>query len=373
MTVKDAVQTRDPLGPARRDPETLSSVSVIVPAYNEASIIEESLGQVYTYMRTLDGRFRWEIVVVDDGSTDETRRIADEFAATRPEVRVLHHRVNFNLGQALRYAFSNCRSDYLVTMDCDLSYSPDHIGRLLATIEDTGARIVVASPYLKGGETVNVPLVRRVASRVANRILARTSRADLSTLTGMVRAYDRKFLSTLDLKAMDAEINVEIIYKAQLLRGRIVEIPATLDWTSQRERKTERRSSIRMSRSTTTSVLMSFYFHPMLFFVVPGVILLGLSSWMLLWIVIRVAQNYAAGTGPWDPRFSDALSQAYDEGAYQFVVGGIALLLSGQLLALGIVSLQAKRYFEELFHLGSSVLRRLPPEERDALRSGSER
>jgi glycosyltransferase involved in cell wall biosynthesis len=304
-------------------------------------------------------------VVVDDGSTDATRRIADEFAATRPEVRVLHHKVNFNLGQALRYAFNHCDSDYLVTIDSDLSYSPDHIGRLLSTIVDTGARIVIASPYLLGGETVNVPFVRRIASRIANRILARTSRGGLSTLTGMVRAYDRRFLSSLDLKAMDSEINVEIIYKAQLLRGRIVEIPATLDWSSQRDRAGERRSSIRMSRSTSSSVLMSFYFHPMLFFIIPGVILLALSSWMILWICIRVGQNYAAGSGPWDPRFSDALSTAYDEGAYQFVVGGVALLLSAQLLALGIVSLQAKRYFEELFHLGSSIFRRLPPAEQE--------
>jgi glycosyltransferase involved in cell wall biosynthesis len=355
-----------PLGPARRDPRTLPSVSVVVPAYNEASIIAESPERIYEYLRTLDGAFRWEIIVVDDGSTDETRRIADDFAASRPEVRVLHHTVNFNLGQALRYAFSQSTSDYLVTLDCDLSYSPDHIGRLLTTIEDTGARIVIASPYLKGGETVNVPLVRRIASRVANRILARTSRGGLSTLTGMVRAYDRRFLSSLDLKAMDSEINVEIVYKAQLLRGRIVEIPATLDWSSQRDRKAERKSSIKMSRSTTSSVLMSFYFHPLLFFIVPGLFLFALSSWMILWAFIRVVQNYVAGSGAWDPRLSDALNKAYNEGAYQFVVGGVAMLLSAQLLALGIVSLQAKRYFEELFHLGSSIFRRLSVPEIDA-------
>ena len=65
----------------------------------------QSLTTITDYMRGLEDRYRWELVVVNDGSTDETGAIADAFAATRTEVRVLHHKVNFNLGQALQYAF----------------------------------------------------------------------------------------------------------------------------------------------------------------------------------------------------------------------------------------------------------------------------
>ena len=67
-----------------------------------------------------------------------------------PRIRVLRHRVNFMLGQALRTAFNSCTTDYLVVIDCDLSYSADHIGRLLETIERTQARVVIASPYMPG-------------------------------------------------------------------------------------------------------------------------------------------------------------------------------------------------------------------------------
>ena len=343
----------------------IPTASVIIPAYNEAGIIVESLTAVHEYMHTLDGEFVWEIVVVDDGSTDGTGLLVDKFAATHDHMRVLHHRVNLKLGQALRFAFNHCTSDYFVTFDADLSYSPDHIGRLLRTIVDTAARIVVASPYNKDGTTTNIPFLRRLASRMANRMLAGAARGELSTLTGMVRAYDRRFLSSLNLKAMDTEINTEIIYKAQLLRARIVEIPAHLDWSYQRERQAERKSSIRMSRSTHSSVVMSFLFRPVLFFVIPGLIVLALASWMIIWIGIRVGQNFAADSGPFDPRFSNALSHAYEENAYSFIVGGIALVLGAQLLTLGIISMQAKRYFEELFHLGSSVLRRLRTQDED--------
>jgi glycosyltransferase involved in cell wall biosynthesis len=344
--------------PAAAAEHALPTASVIIPAYNEAGIIVESLTAVHEYMHTLDGEFGWEIVVVDDGSTDGTGLLADNFAAVHDRVRVLHHRVNLKLGQALRFAFNHCTTDYFVTFDADLSYSPDHIGRLLRTIVDTSARIVVASPYNKDGTTTNIPFVRRIASRVANRILAGAARSDVTTLTGMVRAYDRRFLSSLNLKAMDTEINTEIIYKAQLLRARIVEIPAHLDWSYQRERQAERKSSIRMSRSTHSSVVMSFLFRPVLFFVIPGLIVLALATWMIVWIGIRVGQNFADAGGNLEQRFSEALSTAYDDRPYTFVVGGLAFVLGVQLLTLGIISMQAKRYFEELFHLGSSVLRR---------------
>ena len=56
----------------------------------------------------------------------------------------------------------------------------------------------------------------------------------LTTITGMVRTYDQEFLSRLILKAMDVTINSEIIYKAMILRARIVEIPAQLDWGTQK-------------------------------------------------------------------------------------------------------------------------------------------
>src|SRR5262249_18408888 len=161
----------------------------------------------------------------DDGSEDETGEIADAFAAQHARVRVLRHRHNFSLGQALRTAFNSCTSDYLVVIDCDLSYGPEHVGRLLDAIVTTHARIVIASPYRPGGGSTGVRGLRNVRGRAANRILSLTASGRPHTLTGRVRAYDRRFVSALNLKAMGPEVNTEIVYKAQLLRALIVEIP----------------------------------------------------------------------------------------------------------------------------------------------------
>jgi glycosyltransferase involved in cell wall biosynthesis len=329
------------------DAVTRPSVSVIVPAFNEALVIGRTLDALHAYMQGLTDRYDWEIVVVDDGSTDETLEIADTFAGAHSDVRVLRHRVNFSLGQALRTAFNNCTSDYLVVVDCDLTYDPSHVGRLLDAIVTTHARIVIASPYMPGGRSSGVPFLRNVASRVANRILSLAASGRIYTITGMVRAYDRRFVSALNLKAMGTEVNTEIIYKAQLLRAHIVEIPAHLDWTTMEG--LPRRSTMRLANSTIRSLLSAFIFRPFMFFIIPGLVLLALGLAGIFWTLGR------GGEG-------DPLRDWH-------VVSEAALAVSALMLFLGIITLQAKRYFEELFHLGTSILREMrdprPQDRRD--------
>ncbi len=319
------------------------TVSVIVPAFNEAGVITETLAHLTEYLRCIEERYAWEIVVVDDGSDDGTHDLAVAFAAANPGVRVLLHRHNFMLGQALRTAFNSCRSDYLVVIDCDLSYSPDHIERLLDAIVTTHAKVVIASPYMKGGSCTGVPLLRYVASRCANAILSLAASGRFKTLTGMVRAYDRRFVTALNLKAMGVEVNTEIIYKAQILRALVVEIPAHLDWTV--IHGLPRRSTVRLASGTIRSLLSAFIFRPFMFFIVPGLAVAVAGAALVLW-------SWADGGSGGDAQ----------------VAGTVGLLMGGLLCSIGISALQAKRYFEELFHLGTAILRevrehlRPPPE-----------
>src|SRR2546430_9289765 len=155
-------------------------VSVVVAAFNEEAIVEKNLAALCRYMESLEDEYRWEIVFVNDGSSDGTGRLAEAFARTRSNIHVLHHPQNFGLGQTLKFAFGHCRGEYIVTMDLDLSYSTDHIRRLLTRIRETGAKVVVTSPYMEGGYISNVPWLRRMMSVWANRFLAGTAKAGLS-------------------------------------------------------------------------------------------------------------------------------------------------------------------------------------------------
>jgi glycosyltransferase involved in cell wall biosynthesis len=349
-TVANAVSDRRPL------------VTVVVPVFNEAAIFEPCMAELVAHLRTLEDRWRFEVLIVDDGSTDATSELADAFAAGHDDVRVLRHVTNFRLGSALRFGFGQSRGDYVVTFDSDLSYSPDHIERMLETIQATRAKIVIASPYMEGGRTTAVPAFRRLLSSWANKFLSLTAQQNLTsqqrltTLTGLVRAYDGLFIRTLDLKAVDADVNTEVIYKAQILRARIEEVPAHLDWSAIVAHRGKGRIDGRLVWTTLKQLVSGFLFRPFMFFIVPGLAMLTVSAVSATWAAVVVSQEY--GDLPMDERStSAAVAAGFDRSPEAFLVAVVTVLLAVLLLALGVLALQAKRYFEELFHLGSAVLR----------------
>jgi glycosyltransferase involved in cell wall biosynthesis len=342
-------------------------VSLVLPAYNEAAVLEQNLRTLCRYMEGLEDDYRWEMVIVNDGSTDDTGEIAEALALTRDNVQVLHHVSNFGLGQALKFGFNHCRGDYVVVMDVDLSYSPDHIEKMLTRLRETRAKMVLASPYVEGGTIAHVPPLRRFLSVGANHFLSYFARdrfrtlvrkGRLSTLTGMVRAYDGRFLRSLRPRAMSMEINPELVYKAMLLRGRIEEVPARLDWRLQAGPGPRRRSSMKILQQILSVLLSGFLFRPFMFFILPGLVLLAFAVYTNGWMLVHFFRHFAQlGHLAGLDRASGAVALAYAEFPHTFIVGGLALMLSIQLMSLGIVALQNKKYFEELFYLTSMLYR----------------
>ncbi len=238
----------------------------------------------------------------------------------------------------------------------DLSYSPDHVERLVDTLEATRADIAVASPYMPGGRCTAVPPMRLFLSKRANRFLAFfCHHVDLHTITGMVRAYRRDFVARLSLKANDIEINTEIIYKAMLLRGRIVEIPAHLDWSAIVERIAARPSSFKIAKGILTYALSGFYFRPFVFFFLPGLVALLVCLYLAGWLVWHVGDAYAAiPPGAFiDDRLSNAIGAVYRDRPHAFFTFALSLMTALQFLMFGGLSFQQKRYFEDLFFIAS--------------------
>lgn len=347
-----------PIGKRRSPAKTKPLISILVPGYNEETIVEQNLSQLCDYLDSLTHKYRWELIFVDDGSQDRTGAIADAFASARQNVHVFHHYINLQLGRALKTGFQHCQGEYIVVLDLDLSYSPDHVEKLVDTIIATKAQVVIASPYMKGGKISNVPWKRKLLSRWANKFLSLAYKGKIHTLTGMVRAYERKFVASLNLKATDMEVNAEILYKAQLLRARVVEIPAHLDWGLQKKVGKKRVSSMRTVRGIAGSLMSGFIFRPFMFFMVPGFILLLISMYIIAWIFINTITVYPHApvtSAYFDDQFSNAVALVFKERPHAFIVGGSTLLVALQLLSLGILSLQSKRYFEEIFHFCTTI------------------
>jgi glycosyltransferase involved in cell wall biosynthesis len=333
-------------------------VTIILPAYNEESIIEKSIGIVVDYLKSKEDKYSWEILIVNDGSSDSTGELADSLAKENKNLRVIHHPVNLNLGRALQTGFKNAHGNILVVLDMDLSYSVDHIEKLVDTQIITDAEIVIASPYMKEGKVIKVPFTRALLSRTVNRFMRFASQEKYYTFTGMARAYKAEFIKNLNLKTKDYEINPEIIYKAMILRARIIEIPGTLDWSFQNS--TKRTSGMRILRTFFSGLMAAFIFRPYIFFLAAGTILLILALYMIGWIFINTFQimpDINIVSHVFDDKFSMAIGEVFKTRPHAFFVGGITLTLAIQVLSLGFLSLQNKRYFEELFHINSSILK----------------
>jgi glycosyltransferase involved in cell wall biosynthesis len=341
--------------------EVKTLISIIVPGYNEEAILTRNLEIICNYLFELESKYDWELIFVDDGSTDKTGSLADEFAKHNKKVKVIHHIVNLNLGNALQTGIANVRGTYTITLDLDLSYAPYHIGNMLDTLVNTKADIVIASPYMKGGKVTAVPFMRRIMSRWVNRFMRVAAQEKMHTFTCMVRGYKTKFLKSLNLKTKDYEINPEILYKAMILRARIIEIPAHLDWTEQRKLGDKRTSGMKIIKSFFSGLMAAFIFRPYIYFLSFGFILLLIAGYIIGWIFINTFQimpTIHPEVVYFDERFSEAIGYAFKQRPHAFFIGGITLLASIQVLSLGFISLQSKRYFEELFHIGTSVYKK---------------
>jgi glycosyltransferase involved in cell wall biosynthesis len=334
-------------------------VTVVAPCYNEEAILEININTIVKYLEQRNDKYNWEVLIVNDGSKDNTAAIANELAAKNDHIRVIHHPTNLNLGNAIKTGFANAKGNVIVIMDIDLSYSENYIEPMVDRLIADSADIVLASPYMKGGKVTAVPFFRRVMSSWVNRFMQFAAQDNYHTFTGMVRAYRKEFVATLNLKTRDYEINPEIMYKAMILRAKIIEIPAHLDWTEQNKFAGKRTSSLRVLRSFFSGLMSGFIFRPYIFFMGIGGILMLLSLYELLWLLYDTVAGVSASAQPGALHtFSESLAFQFKKNPQSFLVGGITFIIAIQFLSLGFLSLQSKRYFEELFHLGTSTLKK---------------
>lgn len=204
------------------------TVTVLVPMYNEAANLQVLVNRWSSRFR--DEKLDAELLLVDDGSTDETKVLADALAKAHPTwLRVVGYEPNRGRGFALRFGFALSRGAFICTFDADGSYGSELLKPMLNALQDEGgADIVLASPYMPGGATEGVPPFRLFLSRAGNVVLRSTLFPTLHTVTGVCRGYRRDAIRSLPLTAEDKTLHLEILERAMDVRLRVREIPATL-------------------------------------------------------------------------------------------------------------------------------------------------
>ena len=143
-------------------------LSIVIPAYNESARIEATLGRVMTCVD--DRGWDAEVLVVDDGSTDDTAEIVERWAEKFPRLHLVQNPGNRGKGYSVRNGLLQAAGEIVMFTDADLSAPMEEAGRLIAAIED-GADVAIGSRWLdKGRQTTHQPLYRRFFGRCFNAV-----------------------------------------------------------------------------------------------------------------------------------------------------------------------------------------------------------
>jgi len=190
---------------------------VVLPAYNEAPVLSMTL-------RSLRKSMKADILVVDDGSCDETAKLA-----VMRGVYVARHVVNLGLGAALETGFEAGRRggyDQLVTFDADGQHSPKDVSKLLEGL--SGFDVVIG---VRGVHPERMPALKKVGNFFLNVLTGIIFGVYCRDSQSGLRAFNRRAIECIHLKANRYEVSSEILYEARRHGLRIREVPVEVIYT----------------------------------------------------------------------------------------------------------------------------------------------
>ena len=209
-----------------------NKISVIMPAYNEGPHIHENLLITRDLFRKAKCNF--EIILVDDGSQDDTYDQASLVAKEDDAVKVIRHLTNHGKGGALKTGFNQATGDFVVFLDSDLDLHPEQLRRLFRTMRDQAADVLIGSKWHPEARIV-YPKRRKIISKTYAFILWLLFRLPLrDTQTGL-KIFRREVLKRVFERVLCKRFafDVELLTNAHRLGYKIVEAPVVLNFRRQ--------------------------------------------------------------------------------------------------------------------------------------------
>jgi glycosyltransferase involved in cell wall biosynthesis len=199
--------------------DSMKTVSVIMPVFNE----EKTIGEILSRVRKaptlgLDK----EIIIVDDASTDGTRKwlqgVIDE------GVRCVFHERNQGKGAALRTGFSQAKGDIVIIQDADLEYNPEEYPKLLQPIVDDRADVVLSSRFLTGEEHRVLYFWHAVGNRILTLVSNMFTNLNLTDMESGYKVFRQDILKRISIRENRFGFEAEIVAKVASQRCRIYEV-----------------------------------------------------------------------------------------------------------------------------------------------------
>jgi dolichyl-phosphate beta-glucosyltransferase len=201
--------------------------SIVIPAYNEGARVGATLEKVLGYVRVQGWNEKVEVIVVNDGSRDNTEGIVREFAATHPLVRLVENPGNRGKGYAVRNGMLNARGEVVVFSDADLSSPIEEMPKLLAALA-AGADIAIGSRWLRAElQTQRQSVLRQLLGRVFNLLLRIVLGLKFKDTQCGFKAFTRRSAQAiLPLERIERwGFDPEILFLARKFGFRVEEVP----------------------------------------------------------------------------------------------------------------------------------------------------
>jgi polyprenyl-phospho-N-acetylgalactosaminyl synthase len=197
-----------------------SSVFIIIPAYNEHTVIQTVVKQITN--------LSYSVVVIDDGSNESLSS-----AFKNISVYFLRHRINLGQGAALQTGIEFAvkkNASYIITFDGDGQHEPDDIGKLISILDRSSSDIVFGSRFLKGA-VHNMPIKRKIVLQAARYINYIFTGILLSDAHNGFRAMNKKAAAAIQLKENRMAHATEILYQVRKNKLKYAEVPVTVSYT----------------------------------------------------------------------------------------------------------------------------------------------
>lgn len=197
------------------------NLSVLIPVYNEKNTIQEIISRVLKTGRV------YEIVIVDDGSTDGTRELLAGYQG-QPNIKVVLHEKNSGKGAALRTAIQSATGDVMLIQDADLEYNPSEYPILLKPIEEDMADVVYGSRFL-GAPHRAILFWNMIANKLLTTMTNILYNTILSDMETGYKVFRREVVQDMKLRANRFDFEPEFTAKILKKGVRVFDVPISFN------------------------------------------------------------------------------------------------------------------------------------------------
>ena len=196
---------------------TMMKLSVVIPAHNEEGSIYETVTKLYSVL--LQNKIHHEILVINDNSSDKTELILKDLKRTIPTLIYFNNDGSNGFGFAVRYGLERFTGDCVAVMMADLSDSPDDLVKFYNTMYEGGYDCVFGSRFIKGGQIIDYPFLKKIINRMANFIVRISVGMKYNDATNAFKLYKKETIAGIKpFLAPHFNLTLELPLKA-IVRG----------------------------------------------------------------------------------------------------------------------------------------------------------